>query len=79
MSRTRPKHFSGPTGPAPAEEPASFDTSQIAEQLGMEALDMAKRARDAGLATLGFLLENAALEAGAQVAALQWPEDAPKR
>lgn len=79
MSRSQPKHFPGPTGSAVAEGPASFDTSQIAEQLGMEALDMARRARHAGLATLGFLLESAALEAGAQVAALQWPEDAPKR
>jgi hypothetical protein len=79
MSRTRPNHFPGPTGSAAAEGPASFDTSQIAEQLGMEALDMAKRAHAAGLSTLGFLLESAALEAGAQVAALQCPEDASAR
>ena len=77
MSRTRPNHFPTPIGPADA--PASCDSSQIAEQLGMEALDMAKRARAAGLTTLGFLLESAALEAGTQAAALQWPEDAPAR
>jgi hypothetical protein len=79
MSRSRPNHFSASAGAASTEGPASFDTARIAEELGMEALDLAKRARGAGLTTLGFLLESAALEAGAQVAALQWPEDAPKR
>ena len=79
MSRTRPNHFPASAGSAAAEAPASFDTARIAEELGMEALGLAKRARAAGLTTLGFLLESAALEAGAQVAALQWPEDAPKR
>ncbi|HEX3937649.1 MAG TPA: hypothetical protein VHX43_09100 [Xanthobacteraceae bacterium] len=79
MSRARPNHSSASAGAAAAEGPASFDTARIAEELGVEALDLAKRARDAGLTTLGFLLESAALEAGAQVAALQWPEDAPAR
>ncbi len=77
MSRTQPNHL--PASTAAEDGAASFDTARIAEQLGMEALGMAKRARDAGLPTLGFLLESAALEAGAQVAALQGPKGGPER
>jgi hypothetical protein len=63
----------------PDDDHASFDTARIAEEIGMAALDMAERANAAGLPTLVFLLESVALEAGSQAAALQWPDDAPKR
>jgi hypothetical protein len=43
--------------------------------LAIEALGLAKSARAVGLTSVGFLLESAALEAGAQAAAMQWPED----
>jgi len=62
-----------------ADDACTFDTARVAEELGMEALGMAKWARAAGLTTLGFLLESAALEAGTQAAALRWPSDTPKR
>jgi len=65
-----------PAGPRRGEHP-SFNTLRIAEEIGIEALGMAKWARAAGLTTLGFLLESAALEAGAHVAALQTAEDPP--
>ncbi len=77
MSRHKHSHSPELAGVMPADDPSSFNTLRIAEQIGMEALGMAKWARAAGLTTLGFLLESAALEAGAQVAALQWPDDAP--
>ena len=79
MSRSKPGDSRPSTGPKPANDPTAFNTARIAEEIGLEALGMAKWARAAGLTTLGFLLESAALEAGAQVAAMQWPEDAPKR
>lgn len=62
----------------PADDLASFDPVRVAEEIGMEALGMAQWARAAGMPTLGYLLETVALEAGAQVSALQWPNDAPK-
>ena len=61
-------------GALPAGDPP-VDPARIAEEIGIEALGMAKWARAAGLDTLGYLLESAALEAGALVAALQWPDD----
>jgi hypothetical protein len=60
---------SGPAADAP------IDSAQIAEEIGITALDLAKRAYDAGLTTLGFLLESVALEAGSEAAARQWPAD----
>jgi hypothetical protein len=79
MSRSKARDLPPSAGSERANDPTSFNTARIAEEIGMEALGMAKWARAAGLTTLGFLLESAALEAGAQVAAMQWPEDAPKR
>lgn len=46
-------------------EPAALD--RIAEGIGMAALDLAERARAAGLNTTGYLLECAALAAGNEV------------
>lgn len=83
MSRCKPSPSAGtePDAKSRAEpaddDPTSFDTARIAQEIGMEALGMAKWARAAGLPTLGLLLESAALEAGAQVAALQGAKDAP--
>jgi hypothetical protein len=57
----------------PAGEPV--DSAQVAEDIGMAALDLAKRARDAGLTAVGYLLESVALEAGAEAASRQWPPD----
>jgi hypothetical protein len=51
------------------------ENATLAEEIGLAALDLAKRANGAGLTTLGFLLENAALEAGAEAAARKWPAD----
>ena len=53
----------------------AINPARVAEELAIEALGMAKWARAVGLTSLGFLLESAALEAGAQAAALQWPQD----
>jgi hypothetical protein len=50
-------------------------SAQVAEDIGIAALALAKRARDAGLTTVGYLLESVALEAGAEAAARQWPAD----
>jgi hypothetical protein len=44
---------------------ASQNRAQTAEDIGVKALALADQARTAGLATLAFLLEAAALEAGA--------------
>jgi len=59
----------------PADEPAPIDRAQIAEDIGMAVLDLAERARAAGLTTIGYLLESVALEAGTQAAAARWPSD----
>jgi hypothetical protein len=56
--------------------PFRHENAKLAEEIGLAALDLAKRANSAGLTTLGFLLENAALEAGAEAAARKWPADA---
>ena len=63
---------------ASADDAAPIDAAQVAEDIGMAALDLARRASAAGLTTLAFLLENAALEAGTQAAAAKWPADAPR-
>lgn len=53
----------------------AVDSAQIAEDLGVAALELAKRARAAGLTAIGHLLETVALEAGAEAATRQWPAD----
>ncbi len=58
-------------GGRPAESSAA-----VAENIGVAALELAKRAQAAGLTTLGYLLESVALEAGAAAAASSWPADA---
>jgi hypothetical protein len=51
------------------------ESAAVAEQIGLAALALAKEANSAGLTTLGFLLESAALEAGAEAAASRWPAE----
>jgi len=70
-------------GPMPAEPrpdavpgpPVPDETAAAAEQIGLAVLALAKAANCAGLTTLGFLLESAALEAGAEAAAHRGPAD----
>ena len=52
---------------------APVDSSRVAEDIGIAVLELADRARDAGLSSIGYLLEMVALEAGAEAAARQWP------
>jgi len=64
---------------AAAGEAAPADSAKIAEDIGMAALELAERARTAGLTTIGYLLESVALEAGAQAAAGHWRADSEDR
>lgn len=61
-----------------ADRPLHGETAAVAEQIGFAALALAKEANCAGLTVLGYLLESAALEAGAEAAARKWPADAAK-
>ncbi len=54
---------------------APVDSSKVAEDIGIAVLELADRARDAGLSSIGYLLEMVALEAGAEAAARQWPAE----
>ncbi len=59
--------------PRAAAKPAPIDSAQIAEDIGLAALDLAQQAHAAGLTSIGFLLESVALEAGSVAAAVRWP------
>jgi len=61
--------------PAPAAPCAPPDAGRIAADIGATALQLAKYANSVGLTTLGYLLESAALEAGAEAASRAWPDD----
>lgn len=50
-------------------------SAAVAADIGIAALELAKRAQAAGLTTLGYLLESVALEAGAEAAASDWRDD----
>ena len=63
----------------PPARPESFNSAEIAEDIGIAALGLAKLAHDAGLTTIGYLLESVALEAGAEAATRQWPADVAER
>lgn len=63
----------GHDGAGGAPEPV--DSAKVAEDIGIAVLELADRARDAGLSSIGYLLEMVALEAGAQAAARQWPAE----
>ncbi len=73
-----------PPGRAPADPgtirsrdsgSAPPDTGRIAADIGAAALELAKQANRVGLTGLGYLLESAALEAGAEAASRAWPAD----
>ena len=64
---------SGATGRLPP------NAGRIAADIGTAALELAKQANGAGLTTLGYLLESAALEAGAEAASYDCPADAAQR
>jgi hypothetical protein len=68
-------------GPAEASagKPVPVDSAKIAEDIGIAALELAKQARDAGLTTIGYLLESVALEAGAEAATRRWPAEIAER
>lgn len=51
------------------------DCRKAAEYIGLTALQLARRAHAAGFAQLAFLLECAALEAGAEAASCQCETD----
>jgi hypothetical protein len=65
-------HSQDSTG-AHADRP--LNSAEVAEDIGLAALDLAKWARAAGLTTVSYLLENVALEAGTEAAARRWPAD----
>jgi hypothetical protein len=74
MSRTSSSGFSANrAADQAADAPAIGDSAKIAEDIGIAALVLAQRAHEAGLPTLGYLLESIALEAGAEAAATQFP------
>jgi hypothetical protein len=54
------------------------DGGQAAEYIGLRALQLAQRAHAAGFAKLAYLLESAALEAGAEAAASNWRAGGPE-
>ena len=58
-----------------AQTAAPLDSGKVAEHIGIAVLELADRARDAELSSIGYLLEMVALEAGAEAAARQWPAD----
>jgi hypothetical protein len=49
--------------------------AEVAEEIGLKALELADRARSAGLTVLCQLLESAALTAAADGLAAEWPAD----
>ncbi len=54
---------------------AAPDSGKVAEDIGIAVLELADRARNAGLTSIGCLLEMVALKAGAEAAARQWPAE----
>jgi hypothetical protein len=52
---------------------------RIAAEIGAATLELAKQANGTGLTMLGYLLEMAALEAGAEAALSAWPADMGRR
>jgi hypothetical protein len=50
------------------------DTAKTAEEIGIAALKLAKRAQAAGLPMIGYLLESVALEAGAKATERHGPD-----
>ena len=80
MSRTDPgqRPFAASQGKR-AEQAVPGGKAITAEEIAVASLELAKRARAAGLTGISYLLETAALQAGAEAAAGRWPADAPER
>jgi hypothetical protein len=80
MSRA---HVIRPLAEGLADESAgktrTYNSAEIAEDVGIATRGLAKLAREAGLTTIGYLLESVALEAGAEAAARHWPADIAER
>jgi len=62
-----------------AGETRPYNGAEIAEDIGIAVLGLAKLAREAGLTSIAYLLESVALEAGAEAATRQWPADIAER
>jgi hypothetical protein len=74
--------MSRPTGPsrsgaAPRDSVDSLhrERARLATNIGAQALELARYARAAGLPTVGYMLETAALEAASEAATSGWPSD----
>lgn len=75
---SRAKRFESETGgrrDSADDQSAPVNSSKVAEDIGIAVLELADRARGAGLSSIGYLLEMVALEAGAEAAARQWPAE----
>lgn len=69
------KAKSGATIAGGAIAGATIAGAKIAEDIALGALRLADRARNAGLSSVGHILETAALEASAEASARRWPSD----
>ena len=72
-NRFGPLSSKGRQGGTAESAAAPRDSGKVAEDIGIAVLELADRARDAGLSSIGYLLEMVALEAGAEAVARQWP------
>lgn len=79
ISAGRVRAAADATAPDCADGPFPCDNGKLAEEIGVVALELAKRANTAGLTNLGFLLETVALEAGAEAVARRWPAETAER
>lgn len=80
MSRAKPtRHKTGGYGWMRENASVPPEAARIAQDIGIATLELSRRAHDAGLTVIGYLLESVALEAGAQAAARQWPADHSQR
>jgi len=75
MAVSRLDRVQSETPPEDATAESAPDSARIAEDIGIAVFDLVARARAAGLTTIGYLLELAALEAGVQAATRQIPVD----
>jgi hypothetical protein len=80
MSRAKPSRAkTSGCGWMFANASAPPEAARIAQDIGLAAFELSRRAHDAGLTVIGYLLESVALEAGAQAAAPQRPAERLQR
>jgi hypothetical protein len=80
MSRAkRLLHKANDCGWMPATAPMPPEAARIAQDIGVATLELSRRAHDAGLTVIGYLLESVALEAGAEASARRWPANRTQR